>query len=270
MWLRVQLVLWYILSCIRLLTPPWRYFQLNAPYFNEEKGLFSKLEIDACIPEHWRLEQQPLANSAIPVKYPVFIKPEWGQNGHGIKRADDARAFLKLQKRLLQTSTTYLVQQAAEGRREFEIFFIREGDSEQFAVLSAAETLCSAEDPYPVNSILNPDTRYRDLCPQLTDHSRQQLWKMLNPMGHFRIARVGIRAEGLDELINGEFKIIEINLFIPLPLRLLDPELAGREKRRFIRSSMLALAKATRAIPKNQQHKPLFSHQTAAHYRVKS
>ncbi len=270
MLLRIKLVLWYILFCIRLLAPPWKYFQLNAVYFNHSKGIFSKLEMDELIPKRWRLAQEPLEKAAVPTEYPVFIKPEWGQNAHGIHRADVEAAYLQLRQKLLSNCSAYMVQAAAKERREFEIFYIRKDNSEEFAILSATEAINADNDRYPINSVLNHNSSFFDLCPQLTDPDRRRLWQMLNTLGHFRIARVGIRADGLADLIAGNFHIIEINLFTPLPLRLLDPRLDKREKNRFIRHSMMALARATKAMPKAQPHKPVFFRQLSAHYRIKS
>ena len=46
MLIRLSLIFSYIFYCIRLGVAPWRYFQLNAPYFNEQRNLFSKLDMD--------------------------------------------------------------------------------------------------------------------------------------------------------------------------------------------------------------------------------
>ncbi|MFT5559869.1 MAG: hypothetical protein ACI9RZ_002357, partial [Sphingobacteriales bacterium] len=54
---RITLVVSYILYCIRFAVAPWKYFQLNANYFNEQRNLFSKLDMDARIPIQWRLVQ---------------------------------------------------------------------------------------------------------------------------------------------------------------------------------------------------------------------
>jgi hypothetical protein len=60
------MVVTYILDCVLIGTKPWKYFQLNAPTFNAEAGIFSKLDIDQLIPEKWRLQQNLLDDSAVP------------------------------------------------------------------------------------------------------------------------------------------------------------------------------------------------------------
>ena len=62
--IRFLLIFWFIYYALRHGAFPWRFFQLNAPYFNSSKGIFSKLDIDNCIPDDWRLAQG-LLNSEI-------------------------------------------------------------------------------------------------------------------------------------------------------------------------------------------------------------
>jgi hypothetical protein len=71
---------------------PWRFSQLNKKYFNEEKGIFSKLEIEENIPLKWKLKNLLIkSNKDISslkeeitkkFSFPIFLKPEWGQNSH--------------------------------------------------------------------------------------------------------------------------------------------------------------------------------------------
>ena len=75
MLIRLSLIFTYILYCIRLGVAPWRYFQLNAPYFNEQRNLFSKLDMDKRIPKQWLPEKFMDSGVHGPSHYPVFIKP---------------------------------------------------------------------------------------------------------------------------------------------------------------------------------------------------
>ena len=95
MLIRILLVLSYIAWCFRFRIGPWKYFQLNANYFNEDLDLFSKLDMDALIPSQWRLPQFADQAGLFPESYPVFIKPEWGQNSQGIVRADNEQQLIK-------------------------------------------------------------------------------------------------------------------------------------------------------------------------------
>ena len=84
--------LWY---CLRYRAVPWRYFQLNGEYFNEDKGIYSKLDIDALIPREYHLSQFLFSKETVPDTYPLFVKPEWGQNSNGISRIDNKGEYLK-------------------------------------------------------------------------------------------------------------------------------------------------------------------------------
>ena len=77
--------------------------------------------MDDIIPDKWRLQQRRLEEVATPPSFPVFLKPEWGQNAGGIERADNLADYEAIKKRLLKGDKAYLVQQRAPGKREFEI-----------------------------------------------------------------------------------------------------------------------------------------------------
>lgn len=256
---RILLVAWYILYCLRYRAAPWRYFQLNAPWYDEQRGLFSKLDMDRAIPEKWRLRQVPLENGTLPRSWPVFLKPEWGQNGRGIHVAADADSFRQLRAKLLKARVPYLVQEAAGGPREFEVFYIRDAfEPHRAAVLSVSETSNDNGEQWPVHSILNDRTRYTDITAEFTTAQLQAVWRMMDRLGGFRIARIGLKSDSPAELLAGRFRILEINLFVPMPLILLDPRKSLGEKHRFIRTSMRALAQATRALPAEQERKAIF------------
>ena len=266
--LRVRLVLGYMGWCLRLGARPWNYFQLNAPWFNARRRLFSKAEMDQLIPEAWRLRQTPLAELKQPRHWPVFLKPEWGQNAKGIAVARNSAEWERLRQALLQQPIPYLVQEAAPGQHEFEIFYIRSAaDPTRFAVLSLTETRNLGGDDWPVNSILNPDTRHTAL--PLSPQQERQLWRYMSQLPPFRIARVGVRAESLEAMLNGHFRIIEINLFVPMPLTLLDEGIPLKQRHDFIRKAMKALAELTLALPSDQKRKRIFWPMFFLNYRIK-
>ncbi len=259
MGLRIRLVLWYIFYCARIGARPWRYFQLNAPWFNSEKSLFSKLDMDPHIPSRWRLQQNLLAHCAIPTQWPVFLKPEWGQNSQGIRLCRNEQEFLSARKQLQNSVVPYLVQAAAEGAREFELFYIRDHKNpNQPAIFSCTETLNQSNDTWPINGIYNRATRYRDLSYELNGNKAVQLWQQINRLGNYRIARIGLRANSIQDMLEGNFKIIEINLFIPMPLTLLAENRSKLQSRHFLRQAMLALAKTTRDLPAGQKIHSIF------------
>ncbi len=266
--LRVRLVLGYMGWCVRLGARPWRYFQLNAPWFNEERGLFSKRDMDALIPDRWRLPQQPLADRAMPENWPQFLKPEWGQNARGIHLVRNPEEYGALRKKLLADSPVpYLAQAAAPGRREFEVFWIRDpGDTRRAAILSVTETLNQSDQDWPVNSIHNADTRHQTLS--LSPEQEQKLWRWMGELPPFRIARAGLRADSMEAMLDGDFHIMEINLFVPMPLTLLDEDLPRKQRHAFINRAMKALAALTRALPKDQPPKRVFWPMFFLNYRI--
>ena len=259
MHITIIMVVTYVLCCARIATAPWRYWQLNARYFSEDQGVFSKLSMDSLIPDQWRLPQHIDTASLTPDRFPVFLKPEWGQNAHGIHRVDDQAQLVRLRAELAKSPQRYLLQQAAPGLREFELFSIdADREDSRHDVFTVTEAINKSE-YYPINSKYNRFTRYADITGKFSDEQKRQLTGYLSQIGKFGISRMSVRANSLDELVNGVFHVIEINLFLPMPINLLDGDYTWVEKWRFIRSAMMSLAQATRLIRPVARPQPIFS-----------
>lgn len=266
--IRIVLVISYIASCIRLRAKPWRYFQLNADYFNKAKGLYSKQDINDLIPKQWRLSQwidKPATEAKdcpnITTKsYPLFVKPEWGQNSQGILRADNADELANIRaQRDTKQPMQYLIQEAAKGKIEFEIFAIPcDQSADRHSMLSVTQVINHSADDYPINGIYNRQTEYMDITPTLSREQLDQLWGYVKAIGRFRISRVGVRADSVEQLIAGDFKVIEINLFLPMPLVLLTSNTSTRNKYKTALRCTWLLAKNTKTLPSIKKEPVIF------------
>ncbi len=249
----------YILCCALIRTAPWRYFQINARLFSRDKGIFSKLTIDELIPDKWRLKQERLTASYTPEKFPVFVKPEWGQNAKGIRRADTPAELRNIERDVLGSKKSYIVQIAAEGGREFEIFTtFSDLNSSRADIVTVTEAINESH-KYPVNSINNPDTRYDDITEDFSDEELAILTGYKQEIGRFGQSRLSVRADTLQDLVSGNFHVIELNLFTPMPINLMDERYSWRRKLEFILKVGKSLARVTRSIDRNQKSFPVFT-----------
>lgn len=275
MHITVLMVLTYIACCVRLATAPWKYFQLNARYFSERLGVFSKLDIDSLIPKRWRLAQRPLDEMGPVAGYPVFLKPEWGQNAHGILRADHPAALERLRSEVDHLPQRYLLQQAAREAWEYEIFLIdapdpgrhvsagselarRRADARARRIVTVTR-IDNARERFPINSKNNRDTRYVDITDHFDARELDRLAAHVHEIGQFGIARMSARADSIADLLAGRFHVIEVNLYLPMPINLLDARRDWAYRLRFIGRAMMALAYATRAIEPVARPHPIFS-----------
>ncbi len=248
MHISIIMVLTYLVYCVRTATLPWRYFQLNARYFSAEQGVFSKLSMNELIPARWRLAQTIDSDALSPGTYPVFLKPEWGQNAHGIHRADNAAQLKNLRMRVKEKAHRYLLQEAAPGQREFELFSIDANRTDNtHDVFTITEAINDSED-FPINSKYNRFTRYSHITNQFSAAEQQKVAGYLSEIGQFGISRMSVRADSNEDLVAGNFHVIEINLFLPMPINLLDKSATLAERWRFIKVAMLSLARATKRI----------------------
>ncbi|MEH6451901.1 MAG: hypothetical protein V7782_02560 [Psychromonas sp.] len=259
MLIRLLLIFSYIYNCFRLKVEPWKFFQINAPYFNEQRNLFSKLDMDQRIPRRWRLEQFMDMGQRNPTSYPAFVKPEWGQNSQGIARADNLEQLQQIRQQHKKSNLNYIIQHAAPGKREFEVFIIpNKARLDQLAVLSITETCNRANDPFPINGVYNQSTYYKDQLNNLSLQQQNKIWSHLQQIGNFRIARYGVRADSIEALVAGDFHIIEINVYVPMPLILLVNEVSSKKKIKFVLNAMQHLAAVTKTIPASQPSKSVF------------
>ena len=260
-------MLQFLSACLRHRALPWNFFQLNSRYFNETKGIFSKLEMDELIPEQWRLQQYYLGHTPEPRRYPVFLKPEWGQNSMGIVRIDNERSYKAFARRTHKTAVPYIVQEAAAGREEYEIYYLRSpGQEDDFAILSITRVQNCGTTRYPINSVHNPDTSYLDITPAFAGDELVKIWSYVKTIGTFRMARVCVKADGREALLQGRFQIVEINLFLPMPLVLLAENVVDQQKQRLIGEIMTIAARLVKTVPPEQTDKPIFFRKMKVHY----
>lgn len=255
------IIVTYIACCLRIGAAPWKFFQLNARYFSPTEGIFSKLSIDALIPDRWRLLQAADDPMLVPEKYPVFLKPEWGQNAHGIQRADNFEQLqsIRLDLQNKDGEQKYIMQEGAPGAREFEIFSIDVSKSDgEHDIVTVTEAVNRTED-YPINSKYNRNTRYVDISEQFSKQHLAVLGQYLDDVGSFAISRMSVRADSIDALVDGNFHVIEVNLFLPMPINLLDDTYSWNVRFKFIRRAMMSLARATKAIKPNDNPQAIFT-----------
>ncbi len=250
---------------------PWHYFQLNSRYFNAKKGIFSKLDIDKCIPQKYRLHQYVYTSKRIPSTFPVFLKPEWGQNSNGIYRVAHQEEYIEFEKVTKKVDIPYIVQETAQGDKEFEIYYLRSPKQRKsYAFLSVTQVENQGNDTHPINSIYNPSTAYRDITNIFSNKDLQQIWQIVGAIGNFRMARVGVKADSIDSLLQGKFKIIEINLFLPLPLILLSYNVQRLEKFRIIGKTMTLAAQLVATLSREETRQWIFFRKMRAHYKIAS
>jgi D-alanine-D-alanine ligase-like ATP-grasp enzyme len=241
---------------------------LNSDYFNEEKGIFSKLEMDSLIPEKWRLWQESYDRERVPDAFPVFAKPEWGQNSMGIVRLENAREFQEFASRAERSAVPYIVQQAADGRQEFELYYLRSPEhADDCDAFFVTETVNRSGAVHPINSVNNPDTSYRDITATFTARQRRALWGLVRAIGRFRMARLCLKADSRHDLLKGRFQVVEINLFLPMPLVLLADNVGAGTQLRLVRQLTDTMAKLVAGLPKGRK-KAIFFRKVLAHYRI--
>ncbi|BAS67480.1 hypothetical protein [Bathymodiolus septemdierum thioautotrophic gill symbiont] len=264
-----RLIFHYIIWSIRLGIPAWYYFQINAEWYNKKKGFYSKIDMDARIPKKWRLEQYYFDKNNPPSAFPVFLKPEWGQNSNGIIRIDNEQEFLNFNP--ASSKIPYILQYAAHEKKEYEVFYILDAeDKTRLSTLNIAQSINGSDERYPVNGINNKNTLYQDITQEFSVKELDILHVYLRELPSFRIARVGLRANSKEDLLLGLFHIIEINLFAPFPIHLLDNSVAKKTKYKFIKDNMKHLVKVSNTTPKEHFNRFVFFKKIIKHYQSKS
>lgn len=217
------------------------------------------MDLDQIIPGEWRLKQHYDKVDYFPETYPVFLKPEWGENAGGIVRADSESDLRRARETVADSKVQYLIQQGATQSREFEIFSLRDAkDKSTYSVLSITEAI-NTKEVNPVNSIYNPNTQYADITDQMNGDQQQKLWTLLERIGRFSICRLSVRADSIEQLLDENFSVIELNLFTPMPIHLLDKKYSLLDLTRMVLNYMMKLAKLTRVRDKSLVEKPVYT-----------
>ncbi len=225
--------------------------------------------MDKQIPSRWRLNQYYYDSNIDPKNYPVFLKPEWGQNSNGIMRLESKEEYKQFHKVVEKTDMPFIVQDAALGKKEFEIYYLRSPDSrDEFSFLSITQVINSCRESHPVNSIHNPCTSYMDRTKSFSDNELQIIWNFIREIGEFRMARVGLKADNIKNILSGKFSIIEINLFLPMPLVLLAENVEQSEKKKIIRTTMSLTARLVNTIPNYETGRRIFFRKMKTHYKI--
>jgi len=138
------------------------------------------------------------------------------------------------------------------------VFSIRHNtERDKAAVFTVTEALNDTE-LKPVNSVKNSSTRYVEITQQFDTQQLQQLWLMVNDLGEYNISRASLSANSIEELLKGKFQVIEVNLFLPMPINLLDQKHTAKSIFNTVREYMMCLAKVTRDRDKILPEKHIF------------
>ena len=216
-----------------------------------------------------RLKQYYYNADKTPESYPVFIKPEWGQNSNGILCVYNDMEYRGVNTLGKTNDMPFIVQHAASGIKEYEIYYLRSSDNkDEYSFLSITQVINRGRESYPINSIHNPDTSYIERTPSFSADEMQALWRTLRNIGKFRMARVGIKADDRKKLLSGEFHIVEINLFLPMPLVLLAENVNFEEKLKIVKTTMSLASELVKSIPKEETGKWIFFRKMIAHYKT--
>jgi D-alanine-D-alanine ligase-like ATP-grasp enzyme len=270
--IRYALIFHCIISCIKLRVAPWKFFQLNREFFCEKKGMYSKKHLNEIIPKKWQLKFLPAINEKDIKKlhFPVFAKPEWGQNANGIIRIDSGLDIPQAQEKISQSKIDYIIQEAATEEKEFDIFYIRSAENyKNYDLLTIAQLESNTQESFPIHSAYNKNSIFKDISSKFSTEEKKILWNFMEEIAQFYIARIGIKAESKAHLLDGKFKVIEINLFTPMPVNLLDKSLSKKQIQKFIQESMYSLAKNIKNIEEQNISKNIFWKKCKKHYQLK-
>ncbi len=258
--------MWY---CLKIGAKPWRFSQVNAAIYDEKRHIFSKLDIEKKIPKKWRPKTFLLDKSCHKswekqieemFMFPVFLKPEWGQNSQGIFRADNIKSLRTYLAVIKKKKTPYFVQEAIPGL-EIDIYFLND------QLLSITQMHDFNGEEFPINGIYN-QTQNMDISHDFSPLECQKIQKNLKTIVPTKLARFGCKADSYADLIAGKFKIIEINLFLPFPLNLLDKNVSWIKRYRFMKSFAHTLAVVVKSLPPTSKN--IFWPMVKRHFQLKN
>ena len=82
---------------------------------------------------------------------------------------------------------------------------------------------------------------------------------MSNRLGNHIICRASYRANSLADLVAGNVHVIEVNLYLPMPINLMDERRSGWEVFKLVNWYALALARATKTRDKSRPEQAVYT-----------
>lgn len=270
--MRIKIILYLIYYSLRQGVNPYLFFQIHTRYFNLEKWYFSKYEIEKDIPNKWKLESIYIEKKTTKEEilknfnFPLFWKPEWWQNSHGITYIKDSTDLITFIQKTKDKKIQYLVQKSSIYLNEYEICFSKDPDNISEVIIHSI--VQSVNVPWTFISWIHAKTQYIEVMVNYSQEEINQLKTYILEVGDFTLWRIGLKANSCEEMIDWKFQIFEINIFIPLPLKLLANNISIEEKEDFLRYWTLTLSQLTK-IRKKTPYIEIFLRQIILHYKIK-
>lgn len=271
--LKIRTFLYFIFFSMRYGINPISFFQLNVEYFNDEKKIYSKHEIEKNIPKKFRLHSALISKKTTSkdieknVDYPVFLKPEWGQNSHWVFRADNKKELENILKKVKREKIPYLYQQTSRYKDEFDILYIKDPlNSKKYTLLSVTKLINNSDEAHPINVIKTGIIR--DVTSDFSTTDLQDLYTTLRTMWDFRLVRVSLKADSTQGIKKWKFEVFEMNIFLPMLPAIKDKtfSLMQREAKLINYTKQLTLAVKWN---KHKNKKNIFLNMLRRNYMIK-
>jgi len=252
--LRLRVCIYFLFFSLKCRINPLAFFQLNAEHFNVEKKIYSKYDIEKNIPKKYKLHSWLVGKhtKAKHIKeqldFPVFLKPEWWENSHGVFKANDTYELKNILKKIKREKIPYLYQQASSYKDEFDILYIKDTTNpKKYALISISKLLSNSDEAYPINMIKHGIIR--DRTSDFSEKQLQDIYDTVREMWDFKLARISIKADSIDDIKNGTFQVFEMNIFLPLLPAIKDKTYSLLQRERILLSYISLLTKAVRDNP---------------------
>ncbi|MDC0506028.1 hypothetical protein OAN96_00360 [Candidatus Gracilibacteria bacterium] len=267
--LHAQAIIIYILYCIRLWANPWMFFQINNEWFNEKKGFFSKMEMNQLLPKKWQLKTYKIEDIDLDnfnLEFPVFLKPEYGHRSYGVYIVKNKTQLKDCIKEIRGLYIPYIVQGASKYNEEYEITFINNTQAKSSIVYSISEAINKNQQKYIIHSTKN-GTQYVEHISDLKNSDIKKIESHISRIPS-RVGRISLKSNSIQDIINGDFEIFEINLFLASPLYIQDKEISFTEKCRFMLNYTKDIAKLTKTL-RHKKYKHIFWNTLKRYYLIK-
>ncbi len=271
--LKIRTFTYFLVFSIRYGINPLSFFQLNSEYFNSEKKIYSKHEIEKNIPKKYRLHSNLIKKNThiddieSEVSYPVFLKPEWWQNSHGVFRADNKKELSNILKKIKRGKIPYLYQEASKYKDEFDILCIKNPKNpEKYNLISVTKILNNSDEAFPINVVKTGIIR--DITSRFNKKELWELYKTIREMGDFRLVRVSLKADNIQGIKEEKFQVFEMNIFLPMLPAVKDKTLSPMEREKRLINYTRQLALAIKWNP-NPKKKNIFLNMLCRNYMIK-
>ncbi len=257
---------------------PLKFASVNMDLKSIKKGYYSKHKLNKNIAKK-NLLKSYLINKNLSIlenikkiesnfKYPLILKPDWGESSIGVKKVENRYRLNLLLKIISKTNIKFLVQKFSNLKYEIDILYVNDNSKKLIIDITQVKNpfiIGNGRDNLKIliennfkkykNELLNLNkiflnkiikknkivyltkinsmnygSKFINIIDKFSNKEKEIILKNISKFENFKFAKITIKTNNYKDLILGNFKVIETNILFPLKSSLISNKIKKETK----------------------------------------